>query len=104
TSNGRHMWIAMESEGLSHIGLKDPVGCPSAIIKRRNHRQPCVPAEDTGDLPAANDGVCGAAGTTREIATLPKRQLPNHVSVDAMPDVEIRAGIVVALPDRVNKK
>src|SRR6266700_7714452 len=70
---GRLIGTAMDSVGRSHIGLKVPVGCPAAIIERRNHRQPCVPAEYTGDLPAANDGVCGAAGTTRESATLPKK-------------------------------
>src|SRR5438128_7387439 len=37
---GRLIGTAMDSVGRSHIGLKVPVGCPAAIIERRNTGSP----------------------------------------------------------------
>src|SRR4029077_17457958 len=59
---------------------------------------------DARKLPSPKDGVRDPTGVTHECLALPKRQLPDGVSVDAMSYIEVGAGIVQTLANGINDK
>ena len=52
-------------------------------------------------MPAADDCVRRLAGVPHQTSTFTDRQLPNKIRVDIVPDIEVRAGIIVVLAKRI---
>src|ERR1051325_3530535 len=84
------------------VALNVPVGRPLRRVEWRLHRNSRIPAEDAGQLPAAEDGIRIARKVAQEGPPFADRKLPYGIRVDDVTDVEIRHRAVLPEVQRVD--
>src|SRR5205085_3302297 len=82
-------WRRVGRTNTHHIRLHVPVRSPTVGLKRLERRYPRIPAEDSGQLPVAQNGVGYLVHVPAEMLAPTERNSNEPVGVDDMAHVEV---------------